>query len=517
MKVADYRSEILIYLLNPDYTQAQAQTGVMTSVGYQARFYPTVDLFFQACNTEPPHLVLIDADVFNDDIEDFYHQIKNVSEEILICLFTSTKNMLNTLQFISQGFAYDYIMTPMVSSLDLIQKLDRATELLLIGYENEELLEELEGKNFKEVVESIASTEIEPQEASAEIEPEQELDYDPVFEFLQEVKLIRDKDIIIQRYMEKLSTSLNMTPIIFLKYLPNQLALGLKHSVFVPNINLQGIGLQLRGVPPNLIPRHLENPNELPQLHAMMKKVFNKESFFSTPFRMDDKVLGIFVIFDLMKEKYQRSKMFYMLDILELAYRSSELELRNHQLEIYDMNTKLINRRHFMDRLEEEMDRARRTSHPLAVIIIDLDNQKRLFEQLGEKSFEVLMAQVGKVLRKTNRVNDIVSRFHSSLFAILLPHTPSMGAAVKAEKIRRILESHQFSVLQNTEFENLSFSFGVNEFPSLASDSDALIRGADEAVEQVKVAGGNRVCLATPPPGFEPEYQPIQVEDRFKE
>ena len=251
------------------------------------------------------------------------------------------------------------------------------------------------------------------------------------------------------------------------------------------------------------------------KLVLLMKKVFKTDRFFASPFRMEEKVLGVFVLLNTMPGEWERKLFFSMLDIMEMAYRSSELELKNHQLEIYDQSTKLLNRKHLLARMDEEFDRAKRTSHPLSFMLIEIHNERELTEQLGEKAYESLMVHVSKVLRKTNRVNDMVARFQNSLFAVLMPHTPHMGAAVKAEKIRKVFENMEFPILDKVAADRVHINVGVTAYPNFSYDVDSMIRTADEAVEKVKNSGGNRVCLASAPLGYTPEFEPVSIEDNY--
>ena len=109
----------------------------------------------------------------------------------------------------------------------------------------------------------------------------------------------------------------------------------------------------------------------------------------------------------------------------------------------------------------------------------------------------------------------MVARFQNSLFAVLMPHTPHMGAAVKAEKIRKVFENMEFPILDKVAADRVHINVGVTAYPNFSYDVDSMIRTADEAVEKVKNSGGNRVCLASAPLGYTPEFEPVSIEDNY--
>jgi len=115
-----------------------------------------------------------------------------------------------------------------------------------------------------------------------------------------------------------------------------------------------------------------------------------------------------------------------------------------------------------------------------------------------------VLRTLAKVIERHSRVNDLVAKFTSSEFAILLPDTDLAGAAVKGERLRRMIEAGDFSrVLQFTP--QLTISVGASEYPSICRDIDEMFETADEALMQVK-AKTNRVCLASPPNSFTPDF-----------
>ncbi len=89
---------------------------------------------------------------------------------------------------------------------------------------------------------------------------------------------------------------------------------------------------------------------------------------------------------------------------------------------------------------------------------------------------------------------------------MLLPHTDKYGAAIKAEKFRRLVEKTEF-LPEHLEQSELSVrvSIGVSEYPSICMDAETLWNAADSAYFQVKRVG-NKVCLSAAPKNLEPDF-----------
>jgi diguanylate cyclase (GGDEF)-like protein len=109
-------------------------------------------------------------------------------------------------------------------------------------------------------------------------------------------------------------------------------------------------------------------------------------------------------------------------------------------------------------------------------------------------------------VRKTSRINDIVGRLSEDELGLVLPHTGGRGAAIKAERLRRMVESADFSKVLGRQ-RAVTVSVGVSKYPSFCHDADELYQSADNALFQVKEAGMNRVCLASVPDGFVADFE----------
>ncbi len=100
------------------------------------------------------------------------------------------------------------------------------------------------------------------------------------------------------------------------------------------------------------------------------------------------------------------------------------------QLLTTDPLTKIYNRTYFYNRLKEEVNRAQRYSHPLALIILDLDNFKGVNDKMGHQAGDQLLKDVASSLKDTLRKSDILARWGGEEFALILPETEAKKACL---------------------------------------------------------------------------------------
>ncbi len=165
------------------------------------------------------------------------------------------------------------------------------------------------------------------------------------------------------------------------------------------------------------------------------------------------------------------------------------------RLAITDALTGLFNSRYFTNRLAEEMQRAQRYGHEIALIIVDSDALKLVNDRLGHAAGNELLTALARTVRQHVRASDLIARFGGDEFVILQPETDLGSAKATAERIR----SAAYAASDAAGVER-SVSVGVATYPGSARDADGLFKSADEALYRAKRAGKNRVEVAPPAP-----------------
>lgn len=163
------------------------------------------------------------------------------------------------------------------------------------------------------------------------------------------------------------------------------------------------------------------------------------------------------------------------------------------QQAITDGLTGVFNRRYFNDRLDTELQRSLRYSHPVSLIIMDIDYFKKANDVLGHLGGDTVLKQLAALLKEKVRKVDIIARYGGEEFAIILPETPYDSALFVAEKIRAWIEEFPFTDQEKLPHKVITSSLGVATYPDHAGNLEALISSADEALYEAKQNGRNQV------------------------
>jgi len=162
-------------------------------------------------------------------------------------------------------------------------------------------------------------------------------------------------------------------------------------------------------------------------------------------------------------------------------------EQRLEKLSITDSLTGIFNRLKLDDAFSGEITRAKRYSHPLSVIMLDIDFFKSVNDSFGHKVGDSVLKEFAKLLQLNVRSSDILGRWGGEEFLIICPETDIAGTVALADKLKVAINEHQFPVV-----ESITASFGVSSCEeSLFCES--LIGNADKALYVAKREGRNRI------------------------
>ena len=179
---------------------------------------------------------------------------------------------------------------------------------------------------------------------------------------------------------------------------------------------------------------------------------------------------------------------------IETTYAHDEAK----RLSLTDGLTGLWNRRQLELRLTQEQERASRFGERFSLVLVDLDDFKRINDTHGHPIGDAVLVELARRLVDQTREVDLVARFGGEEFALLLPQTELDGARRVAEKIRSEIADRPFG----TDAGDLAvtMSAGVACHPHHGTGA-TLLASADAALYAAKAGGKNRVVLAdlTPP------------------
>jgi diguanylate cyclase (GGDEF)-like protein len=187
-------------------------------------------------------------------------------------------------------------------------------------------------------------------------------------------------------------------------------------------------------------------------------------------------------------------------DLLEYLAGQAVVSIENASLHetverqaVTDELTGLANVRAFMSILDREIDRRRRFEHPVGLVMVDLDDFKRVNDTYGHQQGDKVLAHVSWVLRDVSRDLDTVARYGGEELAVVLPQTDASGAAQLAERMRQAIEGLRIPRVGGSGTIEVTASFGVASVPENADARNELIAAADAALYAAKAGGKNRV------------------------
>ncbi len=166
-----------------------------------------------------------------------------------------------------------------------------------------------------------------------------------------------------------------------------------------------------------------------------------------------------------------------------------------------DRLTKLYNRRYLDERLVKEIERARRYARNVSCVMVDIDGFHDINASHGYKVGDEILKSLADILLSETRLPDIVARFGSEEFVVILPETPGGEAAILAERLRTSFAERTH--VKGEDAPSPTVSCGVASYPDHANDASTLLRMADSAVYQAKQKGRNQTVVAFAEPDGE--------------
>lgn len=163
----------------------------------------------------------------------------------------------------------------------------------------------------------------------------------------------------------------------------------------------------------------------------------------------------------------------------------------------YDHLTGMFNRRYFMELAERELERARRSEKPLAVLGIDIDHFKRINDTYGHKAGDLALKKFAEICHEVVRQTDLAGRMGGEEFAILLPETDLGSAREIAERLRKRVDESELVLPDGENVVRFTVSVGLALLLSKEhAEIDMLLQKADAGLYQAKKSGRNKVVVA---------------------
>jgi len=186
---------------------------------------------------------------------------------------------------------------------------------------------------------------------------------------------------------------------------------------------------------------------------------------------------------------------------LAAGIEKSQLFDTIQQISQHDGLTGLYNHRMFQERLSSEVSRRSRTQKPLSLIMLDIDHFKQFNDNFGHQAGDSVLKQLAGIMLRQSRSDsiDLCCRYGGEEFMIIMPEQEIHNAVMVADRLRKAVESHPFTVREDKPSASVTISLGV---AGISGDEDVspeeLVKKADEALYLSKRNGRNRVSYSPP-------------------
>jgi len=160
-----------------------------------------------------------------------------------------------------------------------------------------------------------------------------------------------------------------------------------------------------------------------------------------------------------------------------------------------DSLTGIHNRRYLDKRLEEEFIRFKRSGRSLSLIMLDIDNFKKINDTYGHPFGDTVLKEIAKTCTGITRGSDILARFGGEEFCLILPESGQEGALTFGERLRTAIAD--LRICYNEENKNISLtaSIGISVLNTSTESREALLKEADSALYFCKKNGKNMVKI----------------------
>ncbi len=225
---------------------------------------------------------------------------------------------------------------------------------------------------------------------------------------------------------------------------------------------------------------------------------YRSNAFVAAPLRTRDEVLGVLCVTDREGNgpftERDVSTLRALMPVAALALSREQAQAQADSFEeaaALDPVTGAFNRRYFHVRLKEELERARRHQLPLALLILDIDDFKKVNDSQGHVAGDRALRDVAEILRRSLRVFDVCARFGGDEFALIMPGSSVRSAETVAARILELIEAHHLNA-EDVRPVGVTVSIGL-AMSSPDIDPLDLIAQADLALYAAKRAGKNCV------------------------
>lgn len=488
MDIRDYSSQFTVFVYTTNVNLGASAKVYLSQAGYDAYFFQDLETLFDRMKENAPHILVFSTTALAGSLSDFVNQTLQINDDIRFLAVSATSQFEILAQYNSYGFVD--VISDEEAALEsrILWATDKACERLFLTYQNEQLYDDLQGTKEKLNAVQNEVQALQPQESPVAISSR-----------IAAYKVAESKEDMLHKFLQHIPKE---ALCIYFKYLPSVRSFVATHGRGVPNSDIQGVGVQLESDDMRTLSEKV-SLGQLPERFSrMLKEAFGFNPPKALPLYAYHSLEGVFVFSGSLDPKYI-AEINEEFTLLSLCYSNFALEKKVDSLEVQDFVTELYNRNYYFKVLENEVSRGRRLKQPLSVVKMSIDDLYEIESSLGESVRDELLKAVATVTHKTSRTNDVTCRTAANEIALILPHCSRKGAALRAERLRRIIEG---TALLESGMK-ISVSLGISEYPSLCDSAKSLDESATKALLHITDKGGNKICLFKAPETHKPDFE----------
>jgi len=215
------------------------------------------------------------------------------------------------------------------------------------------------------------------------------------------------------------------------------------------------------------------------------------KDYIVLPLKISKNNLSYLVAKDIQEK--DKEKFYILAQQFLLGIKRALLYKKVQELTITDSLTQVFNRRYFLLRFNEELERSRRFNYKFSFLMLDIDHFKDYNDHYGHLVGDVILREAAKAIKENMRQIDFIGRYGGEELSLILAETDKNEAMVAAERFRQAVESKEIRAYD--ENLKITISIGISVFPEDSQDTKKLIDKADQALYKAKQSGRNRVCV----------------------
>lgn len=469
------KSEFFVCIITHHLDFSTRLRTCLVGEGYKAYTLADEDLLFSRLATDPPHVVVLTVEALGQPIEKFVQTMHAKNPEVQLVVVGASSELLRIKDYFGLNVIQALpVATGQFLSVEILaQAVQVACRRLFDIFQNEQIYLDLQ----KEKVHSQSLQKSISELASAR---KMVLEFH-VAEELKTLQSAESRDELFQRFFERARDMVShRLSGLYFRFFPAQSALIPVSSVGVDIDRLKGLGVPLEGNVDPLLPKHLTH---------FLSDVLKVRSSWTFPIQVFGQPDGVVVIWSDQNISFPliENLAAVLQTVLE---RKAALRLRAQQ-DDREPGSGFLRSDRLPEILNNELARASRLQLPVSFIFARFDHFDT--KKWSQSERQIFLKKVWDFIAKTTRVYDQLFYFSEVEFGILLPHTPSSGAALRAERLRHILETKSLALWG----EHLTLSLGVADHLPVGKTRSGqnLEKLSLKALEKARSLGGNRVQI----------------------